>query len=432
MTATPEQRRPPKVPRPTPVPRVTGPTVRGWERALAAGGAEARAVRDEIAAVLAGGTPLCEHEDVPAGEPSRRIVTFLFEDPHATDVLLFANRLTDESSLSECLMRRLPGTNVWHVGFRMRASWRASYCFLPVRPGQPAPWEVGGDHVRLRAALDRGVVDPRNPHTCPTQLGREMSVVALDRAPCSPWPVRPDPAAATPRWETADGGLRVTVQPVRAPGAAGEREAATVLVLDGQVWLAQGLVAAVRSAVADGALRPVTLVLVDSGGRDRRWAELDGTSGFEDRLADRFLPWLAAHHGVSRDPRRVAVVGQSLGGLTALLCALRRPDAVGRAVSQSASLWQRAPFDAVRAALAADDAAGLADTRIVAEVGEHEWVLTGPHDEFARVLAETPARLGLRRYDGGHDWACWRESLVPALVELFSGEGHAAAAECRA
>lgn len=415
------RRRPPKVPRPGPVPRADGPSVLAWEAALTSGDfRDVAAARREVEAALAQGTPLCEPAAPAANGDPRQFVTFLYHDD-AAEVLLFVNRLTDESHLENSLMRRLPGTDVWHIGYLMETTWRASYCFLTARRGAAAPWRDAADHVDLRAALDGGKADPRNPSWCPGRGGRRLGVVALEDAPVSPWPVRPDPTATGPQWLAGPGGHRVTVASCGVAAGDSARTAPVVLLFDGEVWWEHGVVAAVRAAVADGALQPVHLVLLDSGGTERRWAELDGRGGIEDVVADELLPWLAQRLAWEPDPRRVAVAGQSLGGLSALLCALRRPDAVGAAASQSASLWQPYPMDVLRSLAATDGARALAGARIVLEAGEQEWVLTGPHDEFAAELARTPAQLRYQRFNGGHDYACWREALVPALVELFPG-----------
>ena len=378
-------------------------------------------MRRAIAEALRAGTPL--RETGPAGVDGSRCeyVTFLYEDAHADEVLLFVNRLTDESRLQDSLMRRLPGTDVWHLGYLMAATWRASYCFLPVPQGRPAPWSAVSDQVGVRAALDRGVPDPRNPERCPARGGRELSVVSLAEAGVSPWPVRPDPEAPVPQWLSAPADHRVLVESCGVAPGEGASTAPVVVLFDGEVWWEQGVVGAVRAAVAAGALAPVHLVLLDSGGTRKRWVELDGTGGIEDYLADELLPWVAQRAGVCLEPQRVATAGQSLGGLSAILCTLRRPDAVAGAVAQSSSLWQPYPEDELRALVEADGARALERTRIVMEVGEQEWVLTGPHDHFAEQLRQTPASLRYRRFNGGHDYACWREGLVPALVELFPG-----------
>ncbi|MDR0593103.1 MAG: DUF3327 domain-containing protein, partial [Bifidobacteriaceae bacterium] len=46
-------------------------------------------------------------------------MTFLWRDAEAEEVLLFVNRLTDERNLADSLMRRVAGTDVWHLSYLM-------------------------------------------------------------------------------------------------------------------------------------------------------------------------------------------------------------------------------------------------------------------------------------------------------------------------
>ncbi len=409
----PAARRPPKPPRPEPVPRTDSPHLSALEKELSDPQAAA-AAHLRLRELLDGPLPLLEEDPE---DPARQIVTFLYEDDEAEQVLLFANRLTDESALGATLMHRLGPEGPWHASFRMRRTWRASYCFIPARPGAPAPWISAQDHVQLRAALDAGVPDPRNGLTCPNRDGRALSVVELADAPVQPYVFAPADETQLV-WHAAPEEHRVALH--RSTGA--DPQSPVILVFDGEVWARHGLIGAVEQAVRAGDLAPVHLVLLDSGGRQRRWRELDGTEPIHRYIAEALLPWLRAEHGLDPAPARTCAVGQSLGGLASLLCGLLAPRAVGAVVSQSASLWQEAPARALAELLERDGAQALADSRFVLEVGDQEWVLTGPHDDFARELRRSPARVEYLRYDGGHDYACWRGSLIPALVRLYPAD----------
>ncbi|WP_235735756.1 enterochelin esterase domain-containing protein [Nocardioides alcanivorans] len=272
----------------------------------------------------------------PVDNPDERLVTFVWHDADAEQVLLFANRLTDETRLPETLLSPLPGTDLWALSVVMRSDWRASYAFVVQRPGERAPWLAEGDQVQIRATLDRGHPDPHNPATCRNRAGVVQSVVALPDSPPQPFLVRrPGTPAGTLRSEALPGGREGwswTAAGLLPP------EAPLLLVLDGEVWTGpQDLPTTLDNLVADAMLPPCRALLVASGGREHRWAELgdDGTS----YLTDDLLPWAQGRGWLPRDPRQVAVLGQSLGGLTALRLGLRRPDLCGTVLSQSASLW---------------------------------------------------------------------------------------------
>ncbi|NMD47444.1 MAG: DUF3327 domain-containing protein, partial [Propionibacterium sp.] len=156
-------RTPPKVRRPVPAPRVSSPVVARLAADLDAG------VPGALAAFWSGRvSPVIE----PDGDGW--IVTFLWRDAEADEALLFVNRLTDERDLGRSLMDRLPGTDLWHLAYRMPGDWRASYSFLPKRPAPPAPWRDLAEQASLRAALDRGLADPHRgaePRVQPSPAG---------------------------------------------------------------------------------------------------------------------------------------------------------------------------------------------------------------------------------------------------------------------
>ena len=122
------------------------------------------------------------------------------------------------------------------------------------------------------------------------------------------------------------------------------------------------------------------------------------------------------------------VAGQSLGGLAAVHAQCAAPDGFAASISQSGSFWWSSHDPE------ADGARWL--TRTIAEHQPHlrsVWLEAGlrEHDqaeqsgELAAALAAlpTPPRLHWARFDGGHDWACWRAGLAEALAWALDESG---------
>lgn len=387
--AEPVRRTPPKFPRPTPVPRVRSPRI----DALAP--ADVDTFWAEVDRL-----PLVEEND-----DGTMMVTFCWRDPDAVAVLLFANRLTDETHLADTLLERVPGTDLWHASYLMSTRWRASYAFLVQRTGEAAPW-ILADQVSIRATLDRGRPDPRNPVTCRNRAGIVQSVAEGPDAPRQPWLAQ--------RPEVPKGTVVATAGPqdrevwtYDPPGVAPDAALPLLMVLDGEVWVdTHSLPTTLDNLVADGEVGPVRAVLLASGGRDARWRQMSGEGGEDAYVADHLVPWMRARGGVLPGAEAVTVVGQSLGGLTALRLGLTRADVVGGVVSHSASLWQdplltRSPAGPVRVHLAH---------------GAQEWVLTGDHDALAQRLRLVPeVTLDVAVHDGGHDYAWWRGGVADGI-----------------
>jgi len=351
--------------------------------------------------------PLVETLSVEEGDSPEVIVTFCWRDEAAApaeQVLLFANRLTDETSLPETLLERMPGTDIWHASFRMGRDWRASYSFLVQPVGGRAPWLVDG-HVALRTALDHGLPDPRNPDTCVNRAGIIQSVASMPDAPAQPW-LHPRPGEEHGAVEAVTGpdGREVWLyRPAGSDAPAGSGPLPLVVALDGEVWV-RWLPTILDNLIAAGEIPPVHAVLPSSGGREARWAELGAAGGGAAWVSEALLPWAADRLSFDRD--RVVLAGQSLGGLTALRAGLSRPDVIGAVISHSASLWQDDLAELVRPGI---------DTRIHLAHGTQEWVLDGPHRDLAARLSAAGVATDVATYNGGHDYACWRGGIAEGI-----------------
>ncbi|MGC9438388.1 alpha/beta fold hydrolase [Streptomyces sp. WG5] len=293
-------------------------------------------------------------------------------------------------------LRRWGDTDCWYAEVRMPARLRVTYRFL-----------VG----------DAAYADPLNP----VGAGGDRSIAATPDAPAQPhWPLVDGTDAVLPlprtrlRWSSERLGGRRTVR-VHPAGGGGP----VVLLLDGDDWLhLHPAATAFDSAVAGGAMPPVTLVFLPA--KDRP-AEFGCRPALWEAVRDELLP-LVAECGVPADRDRLVVAGQSLGGLSALYAALEFPDLVSRVACQSASLWW-APGAAdladplggpVGGALAArlrgrPDLSGL---RVAFDVGEHETRML-PHCGLVEALAEQAgATVRVSRSASDHDRAGWRHALL--------------------
>ncbi|GAA3593611.1 enterochelin esterase [Klugiella xanthotipulae] len=375
-----------------------------------------------------------------SGAPPQAEVTFLRCDAEATAVFLFLNRITDETQPEESEMRRLGTTDLWTRTVRMPTTWRASYAFLSHAAATAPPWRLdpagGADHRALRALLDSGRADPRNPLRMRNRSGGPVSVVELPDAPPQPWFRAPPPTRfprgcppshtlpyrGTPRalWLSVHG-----VHPRPAPGrcarGAPPGPLPIVVVLDGDAWCGRfGLADAVQRAVAAGHLAPLILLGVDAGDTPTRWRDLDENRADFAAFLAALLPWVSERIPDAA-PRDAVLAGQSLGGRLALELLAGRltpsaatPTAPPRhgftaAVSLSASLW-------------GVDTVGLLPspgTRVSLHVGTQEWVLLADHRSLAAEWAARGIPHHYTEFTGGHDYACWRSSLIAGLRDLL-------------
>lgn len=413
---------PPKTPRPEPAPRVDSPLI----TSLIKDSVNAEELNVRILEAVAGGTPIIERAINADGtvNESERIVTFLYRNARAEQVLIFINRLTDEKNLERSLMAPIEGTDWWQLSMQMQTTWRASYNFLPALPGERPAWIGDDDQVRLRAALDSGEGDPLNPETVCNRIGHCMGVVQLEKAPVQEFLLTREEidALPAPEWMQTADGHRYVLGRVGDP----EPDAPLFIQFDGEMWFTQGMEQTLNRAHEAGRIPAMHVFFLHSGGREHRWKELDGDNPMADYLADIAIPHLRTVHGIVTEPHKIVVNGQSLGGLSSLLAVFTRPEAFGGAIAQSSSLWQPHVMNRLDELEAAGEIDRLRHLQVEIEVGEQEWILVPPH----RELKERLKNLGLDNircssFNGGHDYACWRGAIVPSLERLISSCHHA-------
>ncbi|MFJ3578546.1 enterochelin esterase domain-containing protein [Streptomyces rubiginosohelvolus] len=434
-------------PRPATGPRI-GRLARQLEAArdAAARTALTEAFWDEAART---GTPLVETLD---GAPEHRAVTFLWRGHRATrQVLLMATGIGDRDRPAESLLHHLPGTDIWYLGYRLRADHRGSYRLVAdISPG-PAPADPVRLQRRLTGLMAHGVADPLNPRRLPVRWRAvESSVFALPEAPPQPWAGRRDGIrrGAVER-HTVTGhalgeerevwtylppeGVDLPLEPASGGDADVHSGPLPVLVLgDGDMWFGRlGFQDTLDALIADGALPPLVVLSPDAVDAATRRRDLGGREAFAAFLAEELLPWARARWPLTADADRTAVAGQGSGGTAALYAGLTRPDRFGRVLAQSPSPGGH-PEDGMYGDGSAMPGSGQRaygdegpDPAPVVHLGLglHDGPASAEHGEaLVRALRARGHRVHRTVHNGGRDHACWQGLLAEALVETFREE----------
>lgn len=312
------------------------------------------------------------------------------------------------------------GTPFRVLTLRMRSDLRFSYVFTrrgPTGEGERVP-------------------DPFNPpprfSECSVERFSGASVAVLPDAVPLPWldraEARPTPAveAAVLASELLGDERRIWVS--MPPGEFSEDSALPFVIhLDGTP---DHSAPSVRDAlVRAGLVRPCAVVLVGQPAPQRD-KELLCNPTFSQMLVQELLPWLHHRYPLSRDPRDVALAGESFGGLCAGWTALHHPTTFGNAILQSPScgyhpdltwgtgsgeLLRRTPVPTLIADYLAAETAPL---RIFHDVGELESSNT--HSRWLdHVLSGKGYDTLYKEFAGGHDYAWWRGIFADALLWCF-------------
>ncbi|GGK77151.1 enterochelin esterase [Mangrovihabitans endophyticus] len=418
MPAVPPTSVPPRVPRPWPPPVAVSPRI---EQLREAGPG---AVADFWARIGRDGAPLVESDG------DAILLTFLWRQRRPTrDVLVLVNKLADRHDLGASRMRRMPGTDLWHLTYRVRPDWQGSYQFAPDEDlAAPDSAGTAQDPAHWRRVAARVVADPLNPVTLPQERPPHKSVATAPAAAARPRWWLPDPAVPAGRVDVVEvpgapaGGPR-RVWRYRPPGDRRDAGRYPLLVLlDGDIWGTVTPVAPMLdNLIAAGRIPPVVALMPDSAGRTTRFTEYACHPGFAAFLRGDLIEHAAAGLRVTGDPARTVVAGQSLGGLAAAFAAFCAPERFGNVLSQSGAFWwpSNLPGDAERFTRTVSGAARR-PVRWHLEAGLDEWVALDPNRRLRDALTGRGYDLTYAEFAGGHDRVCWRARFGDALAGLLT------------
>lgn len=356
------------------------------------------------------GAPLVEVAD----EPGYALLTFVWRgDVKTRDVLVVPNKLFDRTDPSGSLLRRVAGTDVWHLSYRLPSDFRCSYQFCVDEQGTREP-----DDEYWLALWRQGRSDPYGVEAKPG-----YSVVSLPQAPPQPW-LEPREGVARGsvgrhRFRSAilDNDRRLWTY--RLPGA--EASSGLLILLDGRDWFEPALIATIMdNMMADGRIPLLSVVGVDSLDPDTRARELCPNDDFVEFLTTELLDWAKRRLPIGDRPERTILSGQSFGGLAALYAGLRAPERFDAIVAQSPSLWWSPDGRDHRetAWLSGELAAAERLPRIHVTAGTYEAAIVEQTRQLTETLTSRGHAASYTEFTGGHDFACWRGHLSDGLITV--------------
>jgi enterochelin esterase-like enzyme len=185
-----------------------------------------------------------------------------------------------------------------------------------------------------------------------------------------------------------------------------------LLVTDGGEYLTLGSMKNVLdNLIQAGEIPPVIGVFVNPLDRNREYC---ANPDYERMLAHELVPWIEGRYRTARTPTGRAILGASLGGLTALDAFLSHPDVFGLCVSQSGAFWvdKAAMVDRVRKF-------GSVSGRVSLDWGIYESEIPEINRTTGILLAERGVVVRTAEYHEGHSWGSWRAHVGGALRFVF-------------
>jgi enterochelin esterase-like enzyme len=270
------------------------------------------------------------------------------------------------------------------------------------------------------------VPDPANPRKVYNGISAYNNYFYMPGAAPTPWITRqPDVPAGKVSRHSVSGEFKLANEQKRINmfqrsvylyRPAIDEPTPLLVVFDGQDYLRRAkLTTIVDNLIHQGRIRPLSLAMVAHGGRNRfvEYACSEATLGF---VISSVIPLARKELNlvdIDKNPGAYGAMGASMGGLTSLHVALRKPEIFGKVLSQSGSFYPEfVIYDLVRQS-------ANRDIRVWLGVGTLEFPY--PYNQrMCALLAEQGYPVAWHAYQAEHNFTAWRDSLAPGLEHLFS------------
>ena len=378
------------------------------------------------------GAPLFEPVE---GDEQQMLVTFLWRGDEETRNVVVIGGLAGWDDFKEQQMTHLPESDVWYRTYRGDKTLRTVYrlgindSLEPLDSGNWLERSAGWRH------------DPLNPRTFFFPKDEEdpddrASLVSALELPGAPQQLYVTPRAGAPagklemhrlRSERLENERRVWIYTPPGYSSAGEPYGLFV-VFDGLAYIELVPTPVILdNLLAEKKIPPLVAVLIDSLPHEVRNRELPCHQPFVDFLTTELLPWVRERYHVTTDPARTIVGGSSYGGLAATFAALRAPEVFGNVLSQSGSFWWKPEGAGEHEWLARQFAlnpklplhfyldVGLRESGPTPDNGPTQVVV---NRHMRDVLQAKGYPVQYAEFMGGHDYICWRGTLVDGLLAL--------------
>lgn len=367
------------------------------------------------------GTPVIEPIK---GDKDYSLVTFLWRNEWLEKEVALIGSFTEWDPVNTNL-NPIPKTDVWYKTFRVPNDLRASYRFA-----------IHGPKV------SEEVSDPLNPKKISYAIDSEhpevkpytLSILEMPKAPQETWLKKRSEALAGGleafmlKSSNLDASHRLWVYTPPVKKAKGEAYS-LIIFLDGEEYAETINAISILDNLHDAKIiRPTIAVFVENIDERSRKVELSCCESFTDFLAVELVPWIKEKYSIQSDPAKIVIAGASQGGLAAAYAALRYPNVFGNVLSQSGTFYwgpkKDYPSEWLTQKYLSSPKMRL---RFYMDVGKLE---RSPHEElaqsnltvnrkFRQALVKKGYTVRYNEYCGGHDVACWRESLAHGLIFLL-------------
>ncbi|HYC86124.1 MAG TPA: alpha/beta hydrolase-fold protein, partial [Chryseosolibacter sp.] len=164
-------------------------------------------------------------------------------------------------------------------------------------------------------------------------------------------------------------------------------------------------------------IKPVVAVFIDhrepvNRANNRRMEELVMNENYLKFITDELIPLIEKGHNVSKKPAERAVLGTSMGGLSAAYFAFKRPDVFGLAGIQSPAFWFKPDIYSLCANNENPPVKTFMTTGLINDTEEGA-------KKMKAILDRNTCNYEYREVPQGHSWGNWRDLIDDILIYFF-------------
>lgn len=194
-----------------------------------------------------------------------------------------------------------------------------------------------------------------------------------------------------------------------------------IYVTDGYEYLHEkmgNMQTVLDNLISQKKIEPIIAVFIDhrepvNRANNRRMEELAMNKKYLDFFSKEFIPYIESKYPVSNDPDKRAILGTSLGGLTAAYFAFTNPGVFGMAGIQSPAFWFKPDIYTVC------DNAEKPPVKVYMTTGVFYDAEVGAR-KMKGILDEKFCAYQYSETNQGHSWGNFRDTIDDILIYFFT------------
>jgi enterochelin esterase-like enzyme len=196
-----------------------------------------------------------------------------------------------------------------------------------------------------------------------------------------------------------------------------------IYVMDGYEYMHErmgNMTTILDNLVHLGKIQPVVAVFIDhrepvNRSNNRRMEELAMNEKYLRFLLTELIPVVEKNYTIAKDPGKRAIMGTSMGGLTAAYFAFSRPDVFGLAGIQSPAFWFKPEIFTLCDNPEKPPVKTFMTTGMINDREEGAF-------KMKALLDKNTCNYKFEHVNQGHSWGNWRDLIDDILIYFFPGQ----------